>query len=1403
MSLIDNPQLAYRLEYLSLNGSRLMCRDRRIYEPYDTGAGDIEVRIGTTLFTTDLTFSYFSTGGGSHPDNLSNVGVSASMEMQTLLSENPGVVPEVWVRRRQSLQQLGTGTSLPYLGIGDHFGEAAFLFGALPFERDWSDSGEDLLIGSKYFWCPNVYLNHDQPSPTGPYTVYVVNPGPTNYAADPDVENFAIEFYVPDVDPGTGGGGTDPVATPWEGTQFVMHNQLTVPQTVDELIFSGTLLSGGGGGISISLTSEAPADVKLNLVRPSGEHTILPVVAEGTHLKVNMGGYVLPPATSVMAYLSCEAGQPTGIPAGNHTASSLIQPTEAWLIHDLLNPASFTAVSGLLVASRHGAGVAREVLDPQLLPGFHDAEPGDLLRVNAERTSVEFAPAPSAGGEPALYQPLDYPAAQPAASAVLKPGWEVEGRATEGELTIGSYSMDPGSEHQGMMVVQRFRVLRPTPVSTLRLDFMAYWEATDPALATGVNGLQVVLVGETSGVIADTSELSIASTSVGTFGSSDRADFRQFADVLVGSPYLQPGEVYTLLLSARQSQAWLDVPYARAQDMQLTNIVPEGLFGRYPEAAGDRYALTHTSDYQLDGVLLFELGQDLPRPAQQVLTGAWAYGAETTAPVYSHAAGRMVFPAGGPGGDNLDSASGPEAEARYSYMHHPAIPSVMGDIRKPFISDVAPQPLVFEPNGGALAGEQPTMQIAAIHVSHPGGVPLNGLRLSGAALAAVQAQLDAQGDYAVTMQLYDTTVAARHELEALWRPEYGSVPLYHDGVQQYAWKRASEIVQTPDLLIRQAPWMRPGRTYLILLYAVPIYFYGSPYDRSAALPIWPTSGAGVSGGNAALAPQVAATWLNLSGARLPEYLHFGRGLPDGVEVLAGGGKKDVLGAGGGGGVDLTGNAEGYFAFESEQGGGEVVARAQHEALVGRVVTLEEAPPAVVTQEQVDAAVNQDKVDAAVTQAKMDEAARRLLLPGAVLIEGLPYALPDAQPVNLTAGGSWSQVLGGPALNDGSPLRAMDDTLTLRPPGALLYETLALYRFGTATPKQNNNANAITDSIGRVLRQPMGLARDPGSEELVIRWGSAFQQEIAGQAGPSDYKVRLTGDGGSALREWTVTPIVLGGFVETRLTIADLGPLPLSAALEIEPVRLSALRSMPNLTGYYDVNFYPYVYAAKSGAMSPVLQATLDGQPATDEQVISGTTYTRQTGLADYTFRLSNLPNVAPTLTEGPDGLRVQGQGGLTYLNLPTAARPGTVRKLVLTVRVEAWHPDHPGALVLGWSRNTLEGLLSTVPSGGMQLTRTGGQYRLGSAAVPTGHIRFEVTLTSSFSGYDSVLRAYDADTGVLLATQTSQVSAPENSPAASLRFLITPAYALMNGGATRLDLPAETYTIERWTEWSE
>lgn len=556
-------------------------------------------------------------------------------------------------------------------------------------------------------------------------------------------------------------------------------------------------------------------------------------------------------------------------------------------------------------------------------------------------------------------------------------------------------------------------------------------------------------------------------------------------------------------------------------------------------------------------------------------------------------------------------------------------------------------------------------------------------------------------------------------------------------------------------------------------------------------------------------------------ARVESEIKYRR--PDGTLVSLGGG---------GGGLNAVINEEGYY--ESTDGPEDQPATMTNAELIA-AVTEQLNPPPPPTQEQVDAAVTPEMVEAAVarlpisisqeqvnaavtpqavelavTQEKVNQAMKGLVNSGQpVIIEGLKYALPDAQTVDAQSATSLSELLTSSRVSAGSadydlmyasrswvspfPL------IVVRPNGVI--QGGSNYRFGTAVSEEDARAEAVSMTLsglhGKVVRQEFAFPAPFATDRILLQWGR--YSGASGYTTDSVYTIRLYGPDGALMKTWASVNLrgrLSSATGETEHAL-DAEMTLTSGALEIEVVSLTATTKVGGGSTFYDINVYPRIATIPLPVRGTSPAATLSGsgviKSSSDEPM----------ALASPTARVALKP-IAPSVITGEGAaVRVQTRGQRLHANLPSAPRPAGRRRFIVIFTLQPQNVMWATSLkpqIVGASLEDLRGGLQPQSIGPISITRQSGSetFTLAGNPVPSGtRLRLECTVVK---GYDGQLTAtfdyYNDQTGVKVATTSAQMPAP-NSEAKHPRLIFSPG--IDNSSIHAVD----DLLIHRWTEWTE
>lgn len=470
-------------------------------------------------------------------------------------------------------------------------------------------------------------------------------------------------------------------------------------------------------------------------------------------------------------------------------------------------------------------------------------------------------------------------------------------------------------------------------------------------------------------------------------------------------------------------------------------------------------------------------------------------------------------------------------------------------------------------------------------------------------------------------------------------------------------------------------------------------------------------------------------------------------------------------------------------------------------------------PIAVEQAQVDAAVTQAQVNAAVsqaiTQAEVDAAVRQLINAGqAVTIEGLTYALPNAQTLDAPAVDSLTAALTSSRVSAGSnsydlTYVSRDLTHPFDPVISRPYVALGApqkYRFGTDVAEQDASAGAVnmtlTGSHGKVVRQEFAFSAPVTTSSVLLKWAQATG--ASGYVEDCVYTIRLYGPGNALIKAWA--NVNLRGMVAAGETshALDAETTLTSGALEIEVVSLHPTTNVGGGSTYYDVNYYPLaatIPVSEQGTRQP---ATLVGtgtvKNASDEPL----------SLASPVCRAAPKTVQPSAFTVEGAAVRVQTRGQRLHLNLPSMPRPAGKRKFVAVFSPQIRDVTQTTSTTIHFVTASLEQLqagANVAMTGKVELSRVAGaaQFTLAGAALPVG-VRLRLEVTAAAPNYQNVhpttIDYYDDETGVKLYSTTAQLPRSASDPA-QLRLVLAPTLANSNIHAM------DDLLVHRWTEWTE
>lgn len=528
-------------------------------------------------------------------------------------------------------------------------------------------------------------------------------------------------------------------------------------------------------------------------------------------------------------------------------------------------------------------------------------------------------------------------------------------------------------------------------------------------------------------------------------------------------------------------------------------------------------------------------------------------------------------------------------------------------------------------------------------------------------------------------------------------------------------------------------------------------------------------------------------------------------------------------------VHLETDPDGFIVLDDAPPPTIQLTQEQVDGAVSRLLTVtQDQVNAAVTPEKVQAAVAvtpitvpQAQVDAAVqgmtitpTQAQVDAGVRKLVNSGQpVVIEGLKYALPDAQPVDF------------PAANDASIFTSVRHTSgtneydlnytsrsTNYPYGPVVADpfvphgTQRAYRFGTTVPSYDNQEGAVDRSLGipagAKLRQAFALPAPFWTRFMRVTWSRATTDGL-GYTVDSIYTLRLFDQSGALINTWANVNLrgQLGSFSGVTLHALPNEMMVQSGTLEIEVVSLAGTRQLGGSGPRLDINYYPAVENV------PASQA---GRPtATDE---AGNTV-QDAGipmvLSSPTFPAMQRPIQPSVLTPTAEGVNVETRGQLLILNLPSLPRPRNARKLVLILTPTVRERLLATSMRLTVAIASLEGLQTAggnaVSSDLIYLAREAGSetFKLGPTPLSAGaRLRIEVGVARK-NAWDTALTVkyicYNDQTGLKLLEGVSQLTEPASygNDGMQIRFYLGPSISNSNVHAV------DDFIIHRWTEWTE
>jgi len=1087
----------------------------------------------------------------------------------------------------------------------------------------------------------------------------------------------------------------------------------------------------------------------------------------------------------------------------------------------------------LSVASTVAAAAGRRELKPELLPGYAAAAPGDMPSKSAEG-GLNWGPA-EAGGS--------------AAGALTSlPNWELDSDPDWREVGFGgwdgfdwdtmqygdsiySYGHDAdGVLTGGGRVGVKFTLTESLNVPQLRFYCDTYEYPTAPDLGRQVlAGLRAVVLDAQGAVRIDTR---FGTMKFGEYGYSTPAEkYAQFVqwDSLANPANpsgwgaritLEPGQYELIVYHAGGA---IDPFLQQADVFEARGLtVQETRWGEFD--GGHDVAQTPMTDADSSVVpgyhLMFALGWMTQPVRTYNLTENFMEEEMPLGLTYDHRIGRVSFESDGDVVDVLGQRVYPGTEP------------LIGNRRRAMLS-ATPHARLLAP---APVQQDLGLQTAvAISLSPNRPITLGALEISASMADEIRTALAAHPDLGsnycgyMTLQatLYDITNALSTRQNGFLLDDHGELKLGAASVTltNYLGQpvEAGAAMGEPITLTLPRPgfpardlWLAEDRQYVLGLHVVAPYLSGTDRQEPAFIPLRvgnrgaeqyapghgyllpePNFGLAATSAKARLDGELtlvhAPTWQWIAGS-------------DVTLLVGGSGGRDVYGR-------LSPDAFPAAATDDEipnEGVARVGLALRYRDVDGEMHTLGGGEATVTpTQEQVNAAVTQAQIEAAVSAAEIEAAVRKQINAGqAVTIEGLTYALPNAQTLDAPAVDSLTAALTSSRVSMGSnsydlTYVSRDLTHPFDPVVSKPYTSLGTtqkYRFGTAVNEQDASAGAVSMALsgshGKVVRQEFAFSAPVTTSSVLLKWAQA-----AGAGGYVEdcvYTIRLYGPGNALIKTWAnvnLRGMVVAGETSHAL---DAETVLTSGALEIEAVSLFPTTKVGGGSIFYDVNYYPLaatIPVSEQGTRQPAtLVGTGTAKNASDEPL----------ALTSPVLRAAPKAVQPSVITTEGAAVRVQTRGQRLHLNLPSMPRPAGKRKFVAVFSPQVRDITQTTSTNIHFVTASLEQLqagTNLAMTGKVELSRVAGaaQFTLAGVALSAGiRLRLEVTASAPIQDntHPTTIDYYNDETGVKLYSTTASLPKGTSDPA-QLRLVLAPTLANSNIHAM------DDLVIHRWTEWTE